>query len=92
MDPDIILSLVRKIAKNPKGTLTQADFEKVFEATFSGKNIINIKPLLKLPSLSNLSLMDNEISDLKPLASLKNLVALQLQGNQISTLKPVEEK
>ncbi len=91
LDPDIILSLVRKIAKNPKGTLTKADFEKVFDATFSGKNIVNIKPLLKLTSVSNLSLVDNEISDLKPLASLKNLVQLQLQGNQISALKPISD-
>ncbi len=91
MDPDIILSLVRKIAKNPKGTLTQADFEKVFVAIFSGKNITNIKPLVKLTSVSNLSLVDNEIADLKPLTILKNLVALQLQGNQISILKPVAD-
>ena len=74
MDPDIILSLVRKIAKNPKGTLVKADFEKVFDATFSGKNIVNIKPLLKLTSVSNLSLVDNEISDLKPKKKKKNLL------------------
>jgi internalin A len=91
LDPDIILSLVRKIAKNPKGTLEKADFEKVFVAIFSGKSITNIKPLVKLPSVSNLSLVDNEIADLKPLTILKNLVALQLQGNQISILKPVAD-
>ena len=37
----------------------------------------------KLKSLTNLFLIDNQISDIKPLAGLTNLTNLYLRGNQL---------
>ena len=45
---------------------------------------------LKLSSLTELDLDDNQISDIKPLESLTNLTQLDLDANQISDIKPLE--
>ncbi|MEG3960621.1 leucine-rich repeat domain-containing protein, partial [Microcoleus sp. herbarium2] len=44
---------------------------------------------LKLSSLTELGLGDNQISDIKPLESLTNLTSLSLSDNQISDIKPL---
>ena len=91
LTPEIIEPCIRRFSKNPKGKLLKADFEKVIDVSFSGKNITNIDPLVKLTSVKNVSLIDNQIKNLGPLASLKNLGSLQLQGNKIATLKPLSD-
>ena len=45
---------------------------------------------LKLSSLTQLALSDNQISNIKPLEFLTNLVLLDLSNNQISDIKPLE--
>jgi internalin A len=45
---------------------------------------------LKLSSLTELDLDNNQISDIKPLESLTNLTQLDLDNNQISDIKPLE--
>ncbi|WP_445171617.1 leucine-rich repeat domain-containing protein [Microcoleus sp.] len=45
---------------------------------------------LKLSSLTQLLLDNNQISDIKPLESLTNLTLLFLDNNQISDIKPLE--
>ena len=88
MTPEIIEPFVRRTAKNPKGELTEIDFEKVVEITFCNKGIKDLRPIRKFTSANNITLSDNAISDLKPLANLKYLEGLQLQSNQITDLKP----
>ena len=43
----------------------------------------------QLSSLTELLLVNNQISDIKPLASLTNLTSLTLISNQISDIKPL---
>ncbi|MBD0341399.1 MAG: leucine-rich repeat domain-containing protein [Microcoleus sp. Co-bin12] len=45
---------------------------------------------LKLSSLTEILLDNNQISDIKPLESLTNLAWLVLGNNQISDIKPLE--
>src|SRR4028119_1947868 len=45
---------------------------------------------LKLSSLTELFLDNNQISDIKPLESLTNMTVLFLDNNQISDIKPLE--
>src|SRR5919199_1745682 len=61
---------------------------------YNNNQISDIKPLQSLTNLTELYLInnqisDNQISDIKPLESLTNLTVLSLSDNQISDIKPL---
>lgn len=86
---ELIEPMVRRMAKNPKGELTEADYAKVTEINFSNKGIVNLKILSKFKSVNNITLTENAITNLKPIAKLDQLESLQLQSNHIKDLKPL---
>ena len=86
---ELIEPFVRRMAKNPKGELTEADYAKVTEINFSNKGIVNLNILSKFTSANNITLTENAISNLKPIAKLDQLESLQLQSNHIKDLKPL---
>src|SRR5919199_1430007 len=62
---------------------------------YNNNQISDIKPLQSLTNLTELYLInnqisDNQISDIKPLESLTNLTVLSLSNNQINDIKPLE--
>ena len=53
---ELIEPFVRRMAKNPKGKLTRADYAQVTEINFSNKGIVNINPLSKFTSINNVTM------------------------------------
>ena len=76
MTPELIEPFVRRMAKNPKGELTEADYAKVTEINFSNKGIVNLNILSKFKSVNNITLTENAITNLKPIAKLDQLESL----------------
>ena len=76
-DPGRYLQLIR--AKDP------ARYLKVLTTLdLSNTQLIDVRPLAKLPSLEDLNLSDNQITDPSPLARLPHLENLYLKNNQIA--------
>ena len=52
-------------------------------------NLVDISPLAKLTTVTDLSIQDDKVSDITALGSLKNLTTLYAANNQINSIDPL---
>ena len=88
-DPNLRAAVAEGIRRSPDVPITASGMKRLRRIDLAGKGVRDLTGLEFATNLSELFLIDNQISDLSPIASLIELREIWARGNVLSDISPV---
>ena len=89
-DPNLRAAVAEGIRRSPDVPITASGMKRLRRIDLAGKGVRDLTGLEFATNLSELFLIDNQISDLSPIASLIELSDLDFSDNPLSDLSPLK--